>query len=444
MNCFIASGWIDRQVSKYTNMQRFYTLPLLLISSFLFSQPQEKKKPWKTNFRINHSTLDSFENAIRKDIANGDIAGAAYVLYHKGTVVRLKALGESDVQSHRALQADDYFRLASMTKPIASLALLLLQEDGLVNMNDRLDQYLPAFANPAVVDRIDTLQGNAVLLTHPAQKPILLRHLLTHTAGFASQYGGRLGPLYLATFADAYANDLANFADRLASLPLNHEPGEEWVYGPSINIAARVVEKVSGMAFQEFLQQRIFGPMRMKDTRFFLDASMAGRLTTHYTRDENGKMRVMDPGSTASRLISGPKVYYSGSGGLNATIEDYLKFCVMVLNNGMYEGRRIARPETIAQMKTDQVPLNINADLNTQPGQLTEGFTFGYQILRKENSRTPKKQGTLSWGGATGPVFFIDPADQTICIYMVQMQPYSHIQSRKDFTATMLRAIHQD
>lgn len=422
-------------------MLRTITLPLLLIITAFMLQAQERKTVQKTTASINHAALDSFENAIRNDIAKGDIAGAAYMLYHKGSVVRLKAIGESDILSHRILQTDDIFRLASMTKPIASLALLLLQEDGLINMNDRLDQYLPAFAHPAVVDRIDTLQGTAVLLTRPAHKPILLRHLLTHTAGFASQYGGRLGALYLATFTDPYANDLAYFADQLARLPLNHEPGEGWVYGPSINIAARVVEKVSGMPFQDFLQQRVFGPMQMKDTRFYLDASMAGRLTTQYTRDDNGKMKVMDPGSTASRLISGPKVYYSGSGGLNATIEDYLKFCVMILNNGMYEGKQIARPETIAQMKTDQVPLNINADLNTQPGQLTEGFTFGYQILRKENNRTPKKKGSLSWGGATGPIFFIDPAKQLICIYMVQMQPYTHIQSRKNFAETMLRAI---
>lgn len=419
-----------------------YILGLVLfVSSLSFAQQKAKQSPKNIQSEAPNAILDSFENEIRRDVAAKDIAGAAYVLYNKGQVVRMKSFGESDVQTHRPLQTTDVFRLASMTKPIASLALLLLQEDGLINMNDRLDQYLPAFANPSIIDRIDTLNGMTVLQTHPAKKPILLRHLLTHTSGFASQYGGTLGAIYQATFNDIYDHNLDYFMNKLSKLPLNHEPGEGWVYGPSINVAARIIEVVTGMAFQDFVQKRIFEPMQMKDTHFYYDATYANRLTTHYTLDAKHQFKVEDPGNATSHLIAGPKVYYSGSGGLNSTMSDYLKFCVMILNNGVYEGKVIAKPETIALMKTDQVPLNINADINTKPGQLTEGFTFGYQIVRKENSRTPKTQGTISWGGATGPIFFIDPTNKTIAIYMVQMQPYSHIISRKDFADAMLKAI---
>jgi len=414
---------------------------LILFCTVSIAQQSGKRTMRKTIPEASNAILDSFENDIRNEIAAKDIAGAAYVLYHKGAVVRMKAFGESDLESHRLMETTDIFRLASTTKPIASLALLLLQEDGLINMNDRLEEYLPAFTNLVVLDRIDTLNGKTVLRTHPAKNPILLRHLLTHTSGFASQNDGEMRLLYQSTFKDFYANDLTYFADKLASLPLNHEPGDGWIYGPSINIAAKVIEQVSGMSFQDFLEKRILGPMQMHETSFYLDSTQANRLTSLYTRDANGVMKVVDPGTVSSRLISGPKVHYGGSGGLTSTLNDYLKFCVMILNNGVHEGIVVAKPETIALMKTDQVPLNINADMNTQPGQLTEGFTFGYQIARKEDNITLKPKGTISWYGATGPIFFIEPQEKVIGIYMTQMQPYSHINSRKTFSNSMLKSI---
>jgi CubicO group peptidase (beta-lactamase class C family) len=415
-----------------------YFLPVCLLFIYTASFAQKNVNP---TFEKN-ITLDAFEIEIQREISDRIIAGAVYLLYHDGKIVRKKAFGESDVDSHRTMQTTDIFRLASMTKPIASLALLLLQEDGLINMNDRLDKYLPAFAEPLVMNRMDTLNGTVVIQTHKAKNPILLRHLLTHSAGFASQYGGELGNLYQASFPNPYANDIKHFVDQVAKLPLNHEPGEGWVYGPSINVAARVIEVVTGMAFQDFLQLRILEPMGMSETKFFLEASDAERLTTYYVSNGDGKLVVKDRGSIASSLISWPKVYYSASGGLTSTLDDYLKFCTMILNNGIHDGKKIAKPETIALMKTDQLPLNINADLNTQPGQLTEGFTFGYQIVRQENNRSLKKKGTLSWSGATGPIFFIDPATKLIGIYMFQLQPNSQIISRKTFADWMIKSIN--
>lgn len=163
---------------------------LLICASIAFAQQTNKRT---NKIEIANTVLDSFDITVENDINTKDIVGAAYLVYQNGKLIRMKAFGEADMNSHRPMQTNNIFRLASMTKPIASLALLLLQEDGLINMNDRLDQYLPAFTNQLVVDKIDTINGAAVLITHPAKKPILLRHLLTHAAGFASQYGGNLG-----------------------------------------------------------------------------------------------------------------------------------------------------------------------------------------------------------------------------------------------------------
>jgi CubicO group peptidase (beta-lactamase class C family) len=418
--------------------KQLFFLLLFFSPSLLVAQQVGKQS------KVNAATLDAFEAEVLKEIQEQKMAGAAYLIYHQGKVQRMKAFGEADKENHRPMETNSLFRMASMTKPIATLALLLLQEDGLLNMNDRLDTYLPAFANPKVLVKQDTLLGVPILQTEAAKSPILLHHLLTHRAGFVSQWGGTLGGLYLGTYPDVNAHDLTHFSDQLAKLPLSHEPGEGWIYGPSINVASRVVEVVSGIPFQDFVQQRILDQLGMKSTKFFLEESDAERLTTLYTPDGQAGLRVMDPGTVSSKLISGKKVFYSGSGGLVSTLEDYLTFCVMILNDGKHQGKQIAKPQTIALMKMDQVPLNINAHYFDEGGQLAEGFTFGYQIVRKETSKTLKRTGTIGWSGATGPIFFIDPKEELIGIYQFQTQPHSQVGTRKSFADWMIKAVRPE
>jgi CubicO group peptidase (beta-lactamase class C family) len=328
-----------------------------------------------------------------------------------------------------------------MTKPIASLALLLLQEDGLINVNDRLDHYLPEFANPVVLDKIDTLNGVVVARTHPVKNPILLRHILTHTAGFASGISPIQKDLYTLTFKDASQHDLAYFSKELAKLPLDYEPGEKWQYGQSTNIVGRVVEKVSGMSFNDFLKKRILEPMHMNDTKFYLDSADAPRHTTLYTLDSNDKMVMADPGTVSSKLISGPKVYYSATGGLISTLDDYLKFCIMVLKNGIHENITIAKPETIALMKMDQIPSYLSLSPNMTSGTLDKGFTFGYQVIRKEGSSSPLTEKCLSWAGSNCTIFFIDPKKEVIGIYLTQNDKYNEIPSWQKFYYWMMKAL---
>jgi len=418
--------------------KQLFFLLLFFSPSLLVAQQVAKQS------KVNAATLDAFEAEVRREIQEQKMAGAAYLIYHQGKVQRMKAFGEADKASQKPMETNSLFRLASMTKPIASLALLLLQEDGLININDRLDTYLPAFANPKVLVKQDTLLGVPILQTEAAKNPILLRHLLTHTAGFASQYGGTLGGLYEATYTNPYLHDITHFSEHLAKLPLNHEPGEGWIYGPSINVVGRVVEVVSGISFQDFVQKRILDPLGMKSTKFFLKEEDAGRLTSLYAPDGKDGLLLLDPGNESSIKITGSKVYFSGSGGLISSLEDYLAFCVMILNDGKHQDKQIAKPETIALMKTDQVPLNINAHYTDEGGQLAEGFTFGYQIVRKETSKTLKRKGTISWSGATGPIFFIDPKEELIGIYQFQTQPHSQVGTRKSFVDWMIKAVRPE
>lgn len=418
----------------------FCFIATLFITNVLYAQKGNNKPLKKLKTEINTAAIDSFENVIKKDMSNQQIAGGTYILYKKGEIVAHNVIGESDINTHAPLKRNSIFRMASMTKPLASLALLLLQEDGLINMNDRLDQYLPEFANPVVLDRTDTVNGVIVLRTHPAKNPILLRNLLTHTSGFASSFYPKQKALYTVTFKDASKHDLAHFSKELAKLPLDFEPSENWQYGPSINIAASVIEKVSGLSFNEFLKKRILEPMQMNDTKFYLDSADASRLTTLYTLDANGKMVMADPGTVSSKLISGPKVYYSASGGINSTLDDYLKFCVMILKNGKHENTIIAKPETIALMKMDQTPSNINASFYMPSGTPDEGFTFGYQIVRREGLGSPLREKSISWAGSYCTIFFIDPKREVIGIYLTQNDSYTQISSLQVFYNWMMKA----
>jgi len=429
-------------------MKNLFVFLCFFSFTFCFGQKSSTKLSKSIVPEINTTYIDSFENILRNDIQNKIISGGAYVLYQKGKIVATNVIGESDNQTHEPLKRNSIFRIASMTKPITSLGLLLLQEDGLLNVNDRLDKYLPAFAKPYVFDKMDTINGVMNLKTHPARNPILLRHLLTHTAGFAD--GGfyvrynDLSSLYDSSFKkDIRNNDLAHFVDQVAKMPLSFEPGEDWQYGPSINIAARVIEKVSGMSFRDFLNKRIFEPMNMMDTKFYLDAADAPRLTTLYSLDASGKSVVLDPGTVSSKLIAGPKLFYSGSGGLTSTLDDYLNFCVMVLNNGSYNNKVIAKPETIASMKTDQMPLHINSGFNPPTKKSTDGFTFGYHIVRKDGATYPFTVNNLSWAGAYGTTFFIDPSNEVIGIYLTQNDKLSDIPSWNNFPLYMLKAIKE-
>lgn len=418
----------------------FCFIATLFLPTILSAQRSNKNAENKLKSEINTAAIDSFENSIMNDISNKKISGGIYLLYEKGKIVATNIIGESDISTHTPLKRNSFFRIQSMTKPIASLALLLLQEDGLINMNDRLDKYLPEFANPVILDQIDSLNGVIVLRTHPAKNPILLRNLLTHTAGFASAFSQKQKELYAVTFKDAPKYDLAHFSIELSKLPLDFEPNEKWQYGPSINIAARVIEKVSGMSFNDFLKKRILEPMQMNDTKFYLDSADASRLTSLYTLDVNGEMVMTDPGNVSSRKISGPKVYYSASGGLISTLDDYLKFCVMILKNGMHENKMIAKPETIALMKMDQIPSYINSTADLPTGKPDKGFTFGYQILRRESKTSTLSENSISWAGSDCTKFFIDPKREVIGIYLTQNDKYTQIPSWQSFYIWMMKA----
>jgi len=402
------------------------------------AKPDEVK-----NLGFGQKVLDDFENEVSKSIQQKEIAGAVTLIARKGKIVHFEAKGESQMETHIPMKKDAIFRIASMTKPIATLALLLLIEDRKCKPNDPVSKYLPEFASQQILLSKDSVDGIWIYKTREVTKPMLIRHVLTHTTGQPSAYGGNMPEAYAAITKNAYLSNIKNYVNQLARLPLTHEPGEGWIYGPSIIVASRLVEVISGMPFQDFVQKRILDPLDMKDTHFFLEPKDAARFTSYYQPDENGGLSLIDPGSEKSIRISGSKTYYSGSGGLHSTAMDYFKFCQMVIQDGELNGVRIAKSSTIALMKTDQTPLNLEAAITPVDNLKNNGFTFGYAIKRKEIGSDPRPAGTIYWSGATGPIFFIDLKHEMIAMLLYQRPSIFPTQIRTDFKNWVMKSLKE-
>jgi len=390
---------------------------------------------------FDQKVFDAFQAEVEKSIQKNEIAGAVTLIARKGKIVHFEAKGESQLETHIPMKNDAIFRLASMTKPIATLALLLLMEDGKCLPTDPLSKYIPEFASQQILISKDSIDGILIYKTREATKPMLIRHALTHTTGQPSAYGGNMPEAYDAINKNANKNDIEHFVKNLAKLPLTHEPGEGWIYGPGLTIAGRLVEVITGMPFQDFVQQRILDPLEMKDTHFYLEPKDVPRFTSYYQPDGKGKLTLLDPGSEKSTRISSPKTFYNGGGGLNGTAMDYFKFSQMVIQDGMYNGVRIAKPSTIALMKTDQLPLNLEGWMRPKDDFKNHGWTFGYMIKRREVGDDPVPAGTISWGGSTGPEFFIDLKNEVVAIIMCQTPSAYPLEFRKDFRKWVMKSL---
>jgi CubicO group peptidase (beta-lactamase class C family) len=329
--------------------------------------------------------------ALQPFVENHTIAGAVMLVADKDNVLSLDTVGYADVAAKKPMQPDNLFWIASMTKPVTATAMLMLQDEGKLSVDDLVAKYLPELAN------LKTADGKPAKLT--------LRHLLTHTSGM-----GEVTPQESRT-----ARKLADLISCYANRPLQFEPGTKWQYCQSgINSLGRIVEVVSGQSFPEFLQKRIFDPLRMKDTTFYPTKEQMARLAKSY-KEADGKLEevtifILDGHDPAAR-----DRYPAANGGLFSTAQDYIHFCQMLLNLGSFGGRQYLKPESVKLMST------------IQTGDLQTGFTegngwgLGCCVVRKPQGVTAVlSPGTFGHGGAYGTQAWIDPAKQVIYVLMVQ------------------------
>lgn len=365
--------------------------------------------------------LERIAAAVQREIDHQRIAGAVTLVARKGRVAWLKAQGALDREAGKPMRPDAIFRICSMTKPITSLAAMLLYEEGRFLLEDPVSKYLPEFRNPRVLVKPPSGQPYTI----PAGREITIKHLLTHTSGLVYHWNPDLGSRYaeakVAHGLLQYDGTIGDSVQALAAQPLLFQPGEKFEYSLSIDVLGRLVEVVSGKTLDQFLRERVFEPLRMNDTHFFLPEDKVPRLATAYTWYEGKGLNRFpsQPIAEGSFVYSadypyrGPKKLYAGGAGLCSTAGDYARFCQMMLNGGKLDGARLVSRKTVELMTHDQL------------GKIgpEQGFGLGFGVSGKRPLEELGSPGTYSWGGFFYTAFFIDPKEEMIGIFMAQLHP---------------------
>jgi CubicO group peptidase (beta-lactamase class C family) len=369
--------------------------------------------------------------AVRKHVDAGEVAGAVTLVARRGKIVHHEAYGFADLASRTPMRTDSIFRLASMSKPITAVAIMMLVEEGKVRLTDPVSRFIPEFParSKVAVPKTGGTEGEAELVD--ASRPITIRDLLTHGSGLLS---GGLGQRSVGQSVQRAPDDtLATYIPKLAPVPLDFQPGTLWRYSglAGFDVLSRVVEVASGQPFDVFLRERLFEPLGMPDSGFHFTGRQAQRVATLYTRRPG---EALQPNS--QEMLSA--VYFSGAGGLASTAEDYLQFAQMLLNGGELRGTRYLGPRTVELMVANQTGDMVNG----QFGRPARGMGFGLGmevVLDPVAAGLAVSKGAFSWQGGTGVSFWVEPAEQLVSVYMIQGG--SGLELRRAFETAVRQAI---
>ena len=395
-------------------------LGIFILQALVFAQELPTTKPEAVG--LSSERLERISNVVQKDIDDKKIAGAVTLVVRHGKVAWFKAQGMADRENSKPMATDALFRICSMTKPITSTAVMMLYEEGKFLLDDPVSKYLPEFKNPKVLVKPASGEPYAI----PAIKEITIRDLLRHTSGITYQWNADLGPMYekanVASGLMQYDGTIGDSVKNLAAVPLLFNPGERWEYSLSIDVLGRLVEVLSGKPLDEFFRTRIFEPLGMKDSYFFVPDNKVSRLATAYTYyDEKGLQRFPDTPIREGPFVysadypyRGPKKLFSGGAGLVSTAMDYARFCQMILDDGKAGNTRLLSRKTIELMTHDQLG-------KIAPDQ---GFGLGFGL---DGVKAPLRElgsvGSYNWGGFFYTGFSADPKEQMVVVFMAQLHP---------------------
>jgi CubicO group peptidase (beta-lactamase class C family) len=393
---------------------------LLLIQFSLIAQKLIETPPESQKF--SPERLQRIDNMVKGYIDEGKLNGAAALIARNGKIVYYRAFGYDDRENKKPLKRDAIFRIASQTKAITSVAIMMLYEEGKFLLDDPISKYIHSFKNPQVLDKYNS--KDTTYTTVPAKREITIRDLLSHTSGIGyAQIGS---PEFVAIYSKNKLNSffgqgsasLAEDIQKLGALPLLHNPGEKFTYGLNSDVLGYLVEVISGMSLNDFFMKRIFIPLGMKDTYFYLPPDKQNRLVTTYYPDSTGKLQKLpsDFNDNGPLDINYPKTkgtYYSGGAGLSSTVYDYAVFLQMLLNGGEYDGKRLLSRHTIRLMTMNQLG-DINYGVNN--------FGLGFNVVTEKGSAaSPVSAGSYNWGGIYSTNFWVDPKEKLIGLFYKQL-----------------------
>jgi CubicO group peptidase (beta-lactamase class C family) len=381
---------------------------------------------------LSEEVLDRIAPAMQEYVDDGRLPGVVTMVARGGKIVHWEAVGMRNIEEATLLQPDDIFRIASMTKPITSTAIMMLVESGDIALDDPVSKFIPAFANMSVLE--DDGSGT------PVDPPMTVRHLLSHSGGLTYGIFGDTPVDQAYVQAGLFGKEtLEDYVATVAGLPLLAQPGEIWNYSVSTDVLGYIVQVVSGQPFEVFLEERIFEPLGMDDTAFWVPPEKRDRFTTHYRVSPEGLQVVDAPEDGRYTQMPGMA---SGGGGLVSTASDYFRFAQMILQRGQLDDVRILRPETVRTMGTnmledDITPISILGWLAP-----AYGFGLGFATLVDEGA-TPQADhdGLIRWGGLANTFFWIDPEAELIAMVWTQMDPFLIYRLEERFSAFVYDAM---
>jgi CubicO group peptidase (beta-lactamase class C family) len=379
--------------------------------------------------RIDPSKIDA---ALKGFIQSNALVGVSALVYEDGQEVYFGAFGSADRESGKPMTRDTLAQIYSMTKPITGVAFMMLYEEGKFRLDDPLEEYAPEFANMRVYAGIDP---HGEVIYEPVHRQVTLRDITRHTVGF---YNGTdhtpLAEIVRAADPAAKTNTLAEEARKLGSLPLLFHPGTRWLYGPSVDVQALLVERLSGLPFDVYLEQKIFKPLRMKDTRYVLQPKDRARMAAMYDWHEDGSLS-REPDETALEFNGRDWPMKPGSYGLVSTLDDYMRFARMLQNGGELDGKRILKPETVKLMATDAMPPEVT-DVSWLPTKGSVGFGIDFAVRIRPPANAQEASGAVGeffWDGAADTLFWVDPRNKITAVLFTQYKPFGKVPLHKAF-----------
>ncbi|MEH2568191.1 serine hydrolase domain-containing protein [Bradyrhizobium sp. AZCC 2289] len=406
---------------------------------------------------MSKQALDRLEDHLKRNYVDaGRFPGTQLLVYRRGKIVHSTVQGFADLERKAPVRDDTIFRIYSMTKPITSVAFMMLVEEGRVAIDEPVHKYIPEWKNLGVFQA----GTHPAFLTKPPSRPMLIVDLLRHTSGLT--YGFQQRSNVDAAYREnkigevIKAGTLQGMIEDLAKIPLEFSPGEAWNYSVSTDVIGYLVGLISGMPFEQFLKERIFNPLGMSDTDFFVPADKAHRFAACYSADAKGGMTfhatdrkgtltLQDDPATSSFLS--PPSLISGGGGLCSTAADYLTFCRALLNGGELGGVRLLGPKTLALMTANHLPggmdlPGLSRSLFSEATYNGIGFGLGFSVtMNPAQTLIAGSAGEYAWGGAATTSFFIDPAEELITIFMTQVLPSSAYPLRRELRSMVYAAI---
>jgi CubicO group peptidase (beta-lactamase class C family) len=399
--------------------RRLWSISVLALMMLQPVMGQELPIGIPEDFGMSSERLGALTTLLQGYTDDGLLPGAVVSIVRDGNVVHESAVGYQDREEASEMAPDAIFRIASQTKAIVSVGVLMLQERGHLLISDPLSKYLPEYAESTVA--VPEGDGYTVVL---ADRPITIRHLLLHTAGIGYGYGPGADEWAAAGIQGWYfghrEEPIRETVRRMAALPMDAHPGESYVYGYNTDILGALIEVVSGQALNEFLRENVFEPLDMRDTHFYLPEHKRDRLAVVYSMTENGLVRSPDESAMEAQgaYVDGPRMSFSGGAGLLSTARDYTRFLQMMLNGGELNGVRLLSPTTVRLMTVNHL------DQIEYPWARGAGFGLGFMVVRDVGAfGAPSSRGEYGWGGAYHSAYWVDPVEELVVVYFTQVVP---------------------